>query len=99
MKAQAQLQQMTPEQQQAQVVRARAINGMQKGLEFLIDETVVGPMKYADGVADLKWLLRGLLSGQFSLNLDPQAAGPSSATGKPLSDYDETEGKGEAEAE
>ena len=94
-------QQMNPEAQaqlQAQINQARAINGMKVGLEFLIDDSVIGPIKYAEGLADLKWILRGLLSGQFGLNLDAER-GLSAVTSKPLSDYEETPGDSGANGE
>ncbi|MEE8598182.1 MAG: hypothetical protein V3S69_01435 [Dehalococcoidales bacterium] len=93
--------QLNPEQaraqRQIQINTARAVNGMKEGLEFLIDDSVIGPIKYAEGLADLKWLLRGVLGGQFGLNLEPQAAPVAAATGKALSEYDEDK-KPDAEA-
>lgn len=81
---------MNPKEQaqlQLQVNTARAVNGMKVGLEFLIDDSVIGPIKYSEGLADLKWVIRGILAGQFALNLAPERGLPA-ATGKPLSDYD-----------
>ncbi len=57
---------------QAQQHQARILNGIKGGLEFLIDDAVIGPIKYAESLSDLKWILRGLLAGQFSINLDAQ---------------------------
>ncbi len=93
--------QINPEQAQAQlqaqINQARAVNAMKAGLEFLIDEKVIGPIKYSDGLADLKWMLRGLLSGQFGLSFDIAAdRGPPTdqVKGRPLDEYDETGGSG-----
>jgi len=57
----------------------RAGSGMTQGMEFLEDKSgnVTAPIKYADGIVDLKWLLRMLLSGRFGINFRPaQAAVP-----------------------
>lgn len=42
------------------------------GRQLLTDETVVAPIKYADGIAALKWLLNQLLNGQFAIDFNPQ---------------------------
>ena len=84
----------TPEEIQAQQNSQRIMRAIQVGIAFLNDETVTGPIKYADGISDLKWLLRNLASGIYGINLDPnqQGAGASSRTppGKrrDLSEYD-----------
>ncbi len=88
-----QVNQPTPEQIQAQVSQAKIVSGLKTGLEFLNDGSVNGPIMYAEGIADLKWLLRGLLSGQFSLNLDPGSGPPrDQVKGRPLDEYDESPG-------
>lgn len=90
--------QQVQEQLQAQANQAKAINGMKVGLEFLMDDSVIGPIKYAEGLADLKWMLRGMLSGQFRLDFNLNQ-GLSVVTGKPLSDYDGEDKPEEAKAE
>ena len=56
----------------------RALRALQGGIKYLIDEEVTGPMKHADGVSDLKWLLGKLMTGEWALNMDPQRKkGPS----------------------
>jgi len=81
-------QQPTPEQQNSQKI----MRAIQVGLVFLADETVVGPIKYSDGITDLKWLLRNLASGVFGIDMQPnrQSAptGPSTGKGRDLSEYD-----------
>lgn len=89
--------------QQSQLEQQRILRAVTLGLKFLEDEAVSGPMKYADGVTDLKWLLRQLASGGFNINLDPtgQRAGAMQPPGKladtPLSEFatgkDGAEGK------
>ncbi len=96
--------QMNPQGQvqlQMQMNQARAVNAMKVGLEFLIDDSVIGPIKYSDGLADLKWMLRGLLSGQFGLNLDVEGSTrPAvSGIGKDLKEIDLDDGDGEAGGE
>ncbi len=61
----------TPEPKQAPELRraARAITG---GMQYLLDDAVVGPMRHADGVTDLKWLLTKLISGTWGLNINPK---------------------------
>ncbi|KKM83936.1 hypothetical protein LCGC14_1304300 [marine sediment metagenome] len=61
--------QATPKQVQE---HQRALRAIQRGMQYLLDETVTGPMKHSDGVADLKWLLRKLMSGEWGLNMDPK---------------------------
>ena len=61
----------TPEEIQAQENSQRILRAIQVGLQFLIDEEVTAPIKYADGIVDLKWLLRNLGSGVYGINLDP----------------------------
>ena len=66
------------EQMQFQQAREqRATHAITGGLQFLDDETVIGPIKHAEGIADLKWLLRTLLAGQFGIDFGkPQAPPP-----------------------
>ena len=59
----------TPEQVQE---HQRALRAIQGGMQYLLDEAVIGPMKHADGISDLKWLLRKLMVGEWGLNMDPQ---------------------------
>lgn len=59
----------TPEQIQE---HQRALRAIQNGMQYLLDEAVIGPMKHADGISDLKWLLRKLMVGEWGLNMDPQ---------------------------
>ena len=59
----------TPEQVQE---HQRALRAIQGGMQYLVDEAVIGPMKHADGISDLKWLLRKLMVGEWGLNMDPQ---------------------------
>ncbi len=64
-----QLQQMQQAQEQQRLGRA-----VQGGLQMLLDEHVTAPIKYVDGISDLKWMLRKLLAGEFAINMDPKAA-------------------------
>ncbi len=61
----------TPEQLQQQANSQKIMSAIQVGLAFLGDETVNGPIKYSDGISDLKWLLRMLISGEYGINTDP----------------------------
>lgn len=80
--------------QQSQENKQRILRAVTLGLKYLEDGDVNGPMKYADAVTDLKWLLRQLTGGVFNINLDPsgELATASDATGgtqgKKLSEYD-----------
>ena len=56
---------------QAQENGQRILRAIQLGLQFLDDDEVTAPIKYADGIVDLKWLLRNLGSGVYGINLDP----------------------------
>ena len=40
---------------------------------MLLDEHVTAPIKYADGISDLKWLLRKILAGDYGIDMDPKA--------------------------
>ncbi|KKL98759.1 hypothetical protein LCGC14_1821240 [marine sediment metagenome] len=63
---------LTPEQLlQQQADSQKIMSAIQGGLAFLADETVNGPIKYSDGISDLKWLLRMLISGEYGINTDP----------------------------
>jgi hypothetical protein len=67
------------------------MRAIQVGLVFLGDETVNGPIKYSDGITDLKWLLRNLANGVFGIDTQPTQrvpAGPGGGKGRDLSDYD-----------
>jgi len=62
----------TPEQLlQQQADSQKIMSAIQGGLAFLADETVNGPIKYSEGISDLKWLLRMLISGEYGINTDP----------------------------
>ncbi len=83
----------TPEEIQAQENSQRILRAIQVGLQFLVDDEVAAPIKYADGIVDLKWLLRNLGSGVYGINLDPNqqqvpGAPGGSGKGRALSDYD-----------
>jgi len=82
----AQAQQTQAEAQQVQLRQAKILNGLKVGMQMLEDDTVVGPLKYSEGLADLKWVLRNLLAGQFTISLEADRAGP--PQGRALSDYD-----------
>ena len=56
------------EQQAETVAKMRILNGVKVGMQFLTDETIVAPIRYSDGIVDLKWLLRSILSGEFSVH-------------------------------
>ena len=71
----------TPEQIEEQQRILRAIHG---GMRYLLDEIVVAPTKHADGIVDLKWLLRKLLSGEWGLNMNPQQAEKLTTDQEPL---------------
>lgn len=58
--------------QQSQMMQQKILRAITQGLKFLEEDTVIGPMKYSDGVSDLKWLLRQLGGGAFTINLDPE---------------------------
>lgn len=77
-------QQVTAEMQQQQLQRLqtrKVTNGLQAGIELLEDKNVVAPIAMHEGLTDLKWLIQGLLGGQFSIDLDPQ--GLQANTGRP----------------
>ena len=68
-------QQVTAEMQQQQLQRLqsqRVISGIRTGIDLLEDKIVVAPITMHEGLTNLKWLLQGLLAGQFSIDLDPQ---------------------------
>lgn len=73
--AQIEQQPPTPEQLQQQADSQKITSAIQVGLAFLGDETVNGPIKYSDGISDLKWLLRMLISGEYGINTDPNQLG------------------------
>lgn len=62
---------LTPTQELEQAASQRVIRAIQGGLQYLLDTDVIGPMKHADGVADLKWLLRKLMVGEYGVNMKP----------------------------
>ena len=64
----------TPEELQEETSQ-KILRAIQVGLQFLNDEKVSAPIKYADGIVDLKWLLRNLGSGVYGINLDPNQQG------------------------
>lgn len=66
----------------------RLTRAVQGGLQYLLDETVSGPMKHADGVSDLKWLLRKLMVGEYTINLRPDRPQAPPDKGRALEDYD-----------
>ena len=78
-----------------QAEQQRAASGMTQGMEFLEDKSgnVTAPIKYADGIADLKWLLRMLLNGRFGINFRPVQAGM--PPGPPPPEHETTGGNGE----
>ena len=96
-KAQADAQQV----QLQQIQSNKVVRALQTGLQ-LLDADVNVPIKMHDGLTDLKWLLQNLISGAFSIDLDPkgerggrpQRAAPSGSIGRPLASYDEDDGKG-----
>lgn len=55
--------------QQYQQAQANKVNNALKTGLALFDEDINVPIKLNDGLADLKWLLRSLLAGQFSINM------------------------------
>ncbi len=65
---------LTKERQvlQANQRLGRAVQG---GMQFIIDETVTSTIKHSAAIEDLKWMLRMLLTGEFSINLDPKNPG------------------------
>ena len=77
----------TPEQLQQQATSQKIMRAIQVGLVFLGDETVIGPIKYSDGITDLKWLLRNLASGVFGIDTNPNQQAPT-GKGRDLSEYD-----------
>ncbi len=86
----AQAQQTQAEAQQVQLRQAKILSGIKVGMQMLEDETVIGPLKYAEGLADLKWILRNLLAGQFSINMESARPPTKPLEGRALSDYDES---------
>lgn len=48
----------------------KIVNGVQTGLE-LFELDVNTPISMVEGLTDLKWFLAAVVSGQFSVNLDP----------------------------
>ncbi len=94
--AQAQAHQLQMQQLQAQKV----MSGIRTGIDLLEDKNVAAPIIMHEGLTNLKWILQGLLAGQFSLNLDAQgrAAAPGKPqTSRPLADYAEDDGEGKDE--
>ncbi len=84
----AQQQQQATQIQQLQ--SQKVISGVRTGIELLEDKTVTAPIAMHGGLTDLKWLLQNLLSGQFSLDLDPQGLKAPTGrpqTGRPLDEY------------
>lgn len=98
-------QQTQTEAQQAQaklqqIQSQKVVRGLQTGLQ-LLDADVNVPIKMHDGLTDLKWLLQNLLSGSFSIDLDPKGErggrpqGTGAPKGRPLDSYpDGDDGKG-----
>lgn len=94
----AQLQ--TPNVGQVQQMQHQKItNGVDVGLKLLATEGVNAPIIYSEGITDLRWFLNAILSGQFSVDLDPGGAlaaagrpqeGPTKL--RPLSAYDLEDG-------
>ena len=63
----------TPVQTQQDIARrqlqsAKVSNGLKIGIKMLEDDSVIAPIKYVEGIVDLKWLLRTLLSGNAFIN-------------------------------
>lgn len=75
------------EQVLQKAAQGRILNGVKVGLQFFLDETIVAPIKYSDGVVDLKWLLRSILSGEFSVHTEtPKRAPVTTRMIRPLAD-------------
>lgn len=51
-----------------QIRKEKVMRGASTGLKYLEDERVVGPMYYLDGLADLKWFLKMVISGNVILD-------------------------------
>ena len=62
--------------QSADQIQQRILSATRGGMQFLTDETVAAPIKHADGIVDLKWLLVTLLSGDFVISPRPTAIQP-----------------------
>jgi len=80
-------QQLSPQQRQMQnqITQQKILRAIQGGIQFLTDETVNAPIKYSDGIVDLKWLLRALASGEFGIDTDPNGLQGAPVSLKPLS--------------
>ena len=59
------------QRQMQQLQSQKVIRGLQTGIDLLEDKNVVAPIAMHEGLTDLKWLIRGILSGQFSIDLSP----------------------------
>lgn len=89
-------------QQVQQMQGQKAISGVQSGLKLMECDGVNIPITLNEGIADLKWLLNALSTGQFTINMDPQglvnrqsvAAPPLRTAPRPLKEY-EGEGQGD----
>jgi len=93
------VQEATQAQQLKQLRSNKVLSGLRTGIDLLEDKNVVAPIAMHGGLTDLEWLLRGLLGGQFSIDLDPegqQAARPLTASAKKIAstDLDDEEGEG-----
>lgn len=64
-------QEQAQKQMRQQAIQQRMTSALKGGLDFLQDEAVVAPIKHADGIVDLKWMLRTIASGEFGIDTDP----------------------------
>lgn len=58
-------------QQYQQIQANKVSNALEAGMLLFEEKDVMIPISLNDGLADLKWLINGLLSGEFNINLDP----------------------------